>query len=436
MRKRCRNTLVVLSLAVGLMLPNISPAKGRQAAKFEITQRDDRWQLLRDGQPFYVKGAVGWHSYELLAECGGNAVRTGASRRSLDRAHRSGLTALANLPVRGQRNGMDWGDDEAAAAQMDRVLRTVRELKDHPAVMFWAVGNELDWIPPGIPHHRQLWRRLNDLAAEIHKIDPHHPVMTVVGTGRFERKIEQIAEQCPDLDLIGINAYGDIDKVTELARRFWPKPYVVAEWGPTGHWQVPKTEWRVPLEQTSTEKARAMYERYTQVIRADADHCLGSFVFLWGQKQETTHTWYGMFQDDLATESVDVMQYLWSRAWPDNRAPAVLLVTIVGQPDARRVYLNPAQTYEAKAACYDCDYDALTFNWDIRPEVEIPENSYAGGLERPAKPIPGLIQEEQRPHVRFTTPQDEGPHRLFVQVLDGHGHVGYANVPFYVRREP
>jgi hypothetical protein len=143
-----------------------------------------------------------------------------------------------------------------------------------------------------------------------------------------------------------------------------------------------------------------------------------------------------MFQNDLATESVDVMQYLWSGAWPDNRAPAVLLVAIVGQPDAKRVYLEPAQTYEAKVACYDCDYDALTFHWDIRPEVEIPENSYAGGGEKPAKPIPGLIEGSQGPHIRFATPQDEGPYRLFVQVLDGQGHVGYANAPFYVRREP
>ena len=61
------------------------------------------------------------------------------------------------------------------------------------------------------------------------------------------------------------------------------------------------------IVRTSTEKARAVYDRYRNVILADAEHYLGSFVFLWGQKQETTHTWYGMFQGDLSTESVDVM---------------------------------------------------------------------------------------------------------------------------------
>ncbi|MHC4517281.1 MAG: hypothetical protein ACYTAS_01720 [Planctomycetota bacterium] len=130
------------------------------------------------------------------------------------------------------------------------------------------------------------------------------------------------------------------------------------------------------------------------------------------------------------------MQYLWSGTWPDNRAPAVLSLDILGFADAKQIYLQPAQTYEAKLACYDPDYDALTFQWDIRPEVEIPENSYAGGLEKPAKPISGLIAPGQGSHIRFTTPPKDGPYRLFVQVLDPHNHAGYANAPFYVRQNP
>lgn len=431
MRTERNRIFVTWLISAVLALPVTSVADSR----FEIGDSDGAFTLLRGGEPFYVKGAVGWHSYELLTQCGANAVRTGASRRSLDRVHEAGLVALANLPVRGQRNGMDWGNETMVAEQKQRVLDIVEELKGHPALMFWAVGNELDWIPPGIPYHEKLWRRLNDLAVEIHKIDPNHPVMTVVGTGQFERKVKEIATQCPDFDLLGINAYGDLDEVTELARRFWPKPYVVAEWGPTGHWQVPKTPWGAPIEETSTQKARATYHRYVEVIRADAGHCLGSFVFLWGQKQETTHTWYGMFQEDLATESVDAMQYLWSGRWPANRTPAVLAIDVTGFTDGSGIYLSPHHTYEAKVECYDCDYDPLTFRWDIRPEVQIPRDSYAGGGEKPAVPIPGLIQNGSQAQIRFTSPDAGGAYRLFVQVLDEHDHVGYANVPFHVGLE-
>ncbi len=438
MRFESRCFLAMVSSLAAFILPSTGIAAETTGHRFEIGGGQGRFTLVRNGEPFYVKGAVGWHSYELLARCGANAVRTGANRRGLDRVAQAGLAAMANLPVRGQRDGMDWGNEQMVAEQKQRVLRIVEELKDHPAVMFWAVGNELDWIPPGIPHHPMLWQRLNDLASEIHQIDPNHPVMTVVGTGRFERKVKEIAGQCPDFDLLGINAYGDLGEVTELARRFWPKPYVVAEWGPTGHWQVPRTRWGAPIEETSTEKAQATYRRYVDVIRGDAGHCLGSFVFLWGQKQETTHTWYGMFQDDLATESVDAMQYLWSGRWPANRAPAVLSIDVTGFADAGRIYLEPEQPYEAKVEAYDSDYDPLAFRWDIRPEVEIPKDSYAGGGEKPAMPIAGLIRSDDTPRIEFTAPEKQGPYRLFVQVHDGQGHVGYANVPFYVgepRRE-
>jgi hypothetical protein len=426
--------IIVLSLVIGFVCAQADAASGQPAGVYRIVERDGGWRLLRDGEPFYVKGAVGWQAYDLLRRSGGNAIRIGASRAGLDKVHEAGLAAMVNLPVRGERSGMNWDDEQMVSQQKERVLQIVRDVKDHPAVMFWAVGNELDWIPPGIPHNPRLWQRLNDIAAEIRRIDPHHPVMTVVGTGSYERKIQEIAKHCADMDLLGINAYGDIGAVAGLTRKHWPKPYVIAEWGPTGHWQVPKTAWRVPLEETSTEKALATYDRYTKVIQADTSHCLGSFVFLWAQKQETTHTWYGLFLDGLPTESIDVMCYLWSGAWPPNRAPAVLALDIVGFGDRKQLYLQPDQSYEAQVTCYDCDYDALTFKWDIRPEVEIPKNSYAGGGEKPAVPIPELIADGQGAHIRFTTPKTEGAYRLFVQVHDGQGHVGYANVPFYVRQ--
>ena len=99
-----------------------------------------------------------------------------------------------------------------------------------------------------------------------------------------------------------------------------------------------------------------------------------------------------------------------------------------------RVYLQPARSYEARVAGYDCDYDPLTFQWDIRPEVVIPKDSYAGGGEKPTVHIPGLIQADSGARIGFTTPETEGAYRLFAQIHDGKGHAGYANVPFYVRQ--
>jgi hypothetical protein len=234
------------------------------------------------------------------------------------------------------------------------------------------------------------------------------------------------------MDLLGINCYGDIDSVTKLARTYWPKPYAITEWGPTGHWQVPKTKWRAPLEQTSSEKARVIRQRYESAILADTKHCLGSFVFYWSEKQETTHTWYGLFRGGLRTESIDVMQHLWTGSWPENRAPTIQSIAIEGMSDPRAVYLRSGDTYRAAVQATDPDADPLTFAWDIRPEVKIPPGSYAGNKEKRAKPIAGLICDPANQRIEFTAPHAEGPYRIFVTIFDGNERAAYGNIPFFV----
>ena len=405
------------------------------AARWELKTTADGSQLLCDGQPFYIHGAVAPNRFDVLKACGGNAVRVNASQKALDAAQAAGLAVMANLPVRGERNNLDWDNAQQVAEQKAQVLAVVRELKDHPALMFWSVGNELDHIPGNKPYNPQIWVHLNDLAVAIKQLDPQHPVMTVVGTGHFERKVQEIAASCKDMDLLGINAYGDIARACELTRTHWPKPYAVTEWGPTGHWEVPKTNWRAPLEQTSSEKAQAIAERYERIILADRAHCLGSFVFYWSEKQETTHTWYGLFCNGLRTESIDVMQRSWSGAWPANRAPAIGALAIDGFSDRRSVTLGAGKTYRAQVQVTDPDSDPLTFAWDIRPEVEIPAGSYAGGMEKKAQPITGLIRDPACRQIEFTAPPVGGPYRLFVTAVDGQGNVAYGNIPFLVVKE-
>jgi hypothetical protein len=406
------------------------------ATQWQITKADDGWTLLRQGQPFYINGAVAPNRFDLLHAAGGNAVRTNPSDERLDAAQAAGLAVMANLRVHGERHGFDWNDPAQVEEQKQKVLAVVREFKDHPAIMFWSVGNELDHVPGRGEHtyDRRLWTGLNDLAIAIKEIDTNHPVMTTVGAGHFEAKVQEMAESLPDMDLLGINSYGDLKDVTELTRRYWPKPYVVAEWGPTGHWQVRKTRWGAPVEQTSREKARSFAQRYRTVIAEDRTHCLGSFAFYWSAKQETTHTWYGLFLDGLRTESIDVLQKVWTGVWPENRAPAVHNLRINEIGDEGDAVLEPGTNYHATVAAADPDGDALEYQWDIRPEVVIPRESYAGSMEQPAQPIPGLIQEPATAEICFTTPAEPGAYRLFVTVTDGHGHIAYGNIPFLLAR--
>jgi beta-galactosidase/beta-glucuronidase len=68
--------------------------------------------------------------------------------------------------------------------QHEKVLEIVRNTKDHPVVLMWSLGNELDFIQANVKEHYnvKVWDAVNALAKEIHRIDPNHPVMTVVGS--------------------------------------------------------------------------------------------------------------------------------------------------------------------------------------------------------------------------------------------------------------
>lgn len=401
--------------------------------KVKITGTEGSYQLLVDGNPFFIKGAVANEYLERITTHGGNSVRT--SYQNLDKMQSLGLKVLVNLPAGAERNGFDYNDTNAVRKQKERILSIVREVKDHPAVMLWAIGNELDFIPPTLQCNLKLWDAINDIALAIKAIDPDHPVMTVVGTDMIDKKMKEIVNRCPALDLLGINTYGDMYRVPETLRKYgWMKPYIITEWGPDGYWETPRTLWKAPYEQTGLEKALCYEKKYRKVVLGDTGHCLGEFVFYWsGFKQETTHTWFCMFdKNGNESASVDVMHRLWLGKEPDDHAPLLDSMYIFDYQKTRNIYLNSGKQYKAKAFASDADGDGLNFAWEIRPEASYA--SYAGQGEKEPQPVPGLI-ELTGTDILFSTPLKEGAYRLFVYVYDGKGKFSTANLPFFVKNQ-
>jgi beta-galactosidase/beta-glucuronidase len=400
--------------------------------KVKISKGKNSFQLLVDNRPYFIKGAVGSDYLEKLKAYGGNSIRTGSKPAVLNKAHSLGLTALVGLPVKAERDGMNYDDTAAVRIQHDTVMAIVRRTKSHPAVIMWALGNELDFIQANVKEHYNIkvWQAVNKLAKEIHRVDPLHPVMTVVGS--IDRgKIKDLLQNCPDLDLLGINEYGDLLKIPEWLRTYgWKKPYAVTEWGPTGFWQVPKTAWKVPIEETSSAKAAKYKERYENTILGDKA-CLGSFVFLWRQHQERTHTWFGMFDEKgLETEAVEVMHYEWTGKWPPNRVPRLDSMKVDSKTAYQNVYLKASQTYSAQVWVRDADNDALTYKWEIL--LEGSSFPYGGNGEKKPPAVPGVLHDSNEAQINFRCPEQEGAYRLFVYAYDGKGHWATANVPFYV----
>lgn len=407
-------------------------ASSPKPIKVEIVKTDEGFQLLRGGQPYFVKGAGGTSYPERIAAYGGNSIRTWGSDKgmnALDSAQKYGLTVLMGLGVTADRHGFNYDDTAAVNKQLEKLRGEVLKYKDHPALLAWGIGNELNLNYK----NPKVWNAVNDIAKMIHSLDPNHPVCTVLA-GANKDVIGLINTSCPDLDFLGINTYGDLAGLPKNIRSAgWAKAYMVTEWGPTGHWESLSTPWKSAIEETSSEKAAVYKTRYEYSIGRDKEKCLGSYVFLWGQKQERTPTWYGLFTEKgEETEVIDVMQYLWSGTWPANRAPHIYSLQVDGKKAVDYVYLTGGNKYKAAVAAFDADNDKISYHWEILPEPT--KLSEGGDFEARSKPIENfVVGEMNRSNITFTAPATQGAYRLFIYVSDGKNKVATANFPFYVK---
>lgn len=411
-----------------------SPPRG--PVKVEITERDGKYQLLRGGSPYTIHGAGITHrDLEYFAAQGGNSFRTWTvdggpepAAQLLDRAHALGLTVSLCLEIVPERYGFDYNDDKAVARQLEQARAKVLAHKDHPALLAWIIGNELnfDYTNP------KVYDAVNDISRMIHDVDPNHLTTTAIA-GADKAVIRNVMERASDLDFISFQVYGDLVNLPmRIESAGYEGPYFVTEWGATGHWEIFSTDWGAPVEHTSTEKAANYANGYRVALQPHADRAIGNYVFLWGQKQERTPTWYGMFlETGEATEAVDVMHFIWNDRWPENRAPRVSPVTLDDKSAYDNVTLRPGKQYQARIAVEDADRDPLSFHWEIRHESTATQ--VGGDREDIPDVVEGLIADPGKQEITLETPEEAGAYRLFVYVYDGNNHAAHANFPFYVK---
>ncbi len=408
-----------------------------EPVKVEIIDEDGQFTLHCNGEPFYVKGAgLEYSKMQSLAEHGGNALRTWSvdngqwtGEEILDEAHKLGLLVSMGINVGKERHGFDYNDEKAVKEQFERIQTEVIRLKDHPALLVWGIGNELNLSY----QNTKVWDAVNDIVVMIHELDPNHPTTTMLSAGALKEDINTVMKHCPDIDFLSFQIYGSIENlITYINESNYNGAYLVTEWGATGHWEVDNTSWGRPIEETSHEKAKAYKQRYEKVILFDTARCLGSFVFYWGQKQERTPTWYGLFlENGEETEVVDVMHFLWNNSWPKNRSPKLLSFSLEGQKADASITLLVGQECSAHAIVSEPDGDSLNYRWCIRTEVSNENKSEGGDFEVNTDIIMEYSNGEFDEELVFITPEP-GEYRLFVYASDGQGHVGTANIPFLV----
>jgi hypothetical protein len=423
--------LAAASLATASSPPRPLPG---QPAEVRLQRTEAGYQLQVNGQPLFVRGA-GLESADpaALAAAGGNALRTWRIERRgrrggqvLDQALQHGLFVALGLEVGRERHGFDYDDPRAVAAQLQRLRQDVRQHRGHPALLLWVVGNELNLES----RNPKVWNAVNDIVQMIGEEDPQHPALTPLA-GFDAELIAELKRRAPAVELLGVQLYGGIAQLGTLREAGWDGPYLVTEWGPTGHWEVPKTAWGAPIEDSSAAKAEHLLQRYRDFILADPAHCLGSFVFLWGQKQERTPTWYGMFlASGEATAAVDAMRTLWTGQAPAQPAPFVDALRLDGKAAEQDVVIAACTPLRAELVARSSTGQALRFEWAVREES--PATSIGGDPEVLPPLLPLRIRQPADGVAEFKAPRRSGHYRLFVTVRDAQGKAGHANLPFRV----
>ncbi len=166
-------------------------------SQVKIDKAQGGYRLRVDGKPFFIKGGGGREHLDELAARGGNAVRTWSveedplkMRAFLDEAQRLGLKVAVGIAVGNERHGFNYDDEAAVAAQLQRIRGEVEAWKDHPAVLMWVAGNELNLHY----ENQKVWNAVGQIADMIHQVDPNHPVMTTLA-GFDKPLIEQIKQR-------------------------------------------------------------------------------------------------------------------------------------------------------------------------------------------------------------------------------------------------
>ena len=220
--------------------------------------------ILKTAQgPFFIKGvcyhpvAIGQtkRSFErlsedlkLMNEAGINTIRVYEpidSEDVLDQIHQAGISVITSFGYNQQcRYDLRSGS----------YLEYVTRFKDHPAILFWELGNEYNYHPEWFGGTMDLWyATLAKAIKAIHQKDHGHPVATAHG----EVPTEQLLDQLAELDLWGLNVYrwDESHKAIQDFKQISDKAVYFSELGADSYMTAPKLGYQAGVNQKAQADA-------------------------------------------------------------------------------------------------------------------------------------------------------------------------------------
>lgn len=381
-----------------------------------------------------MKGASGDSHFGILRDCGGNTLRiwdTTDLQTVLDSANAHHIAVVVGLPVQHSEELDFYENPVLVKKQFEAFRKLVNQYKNNPAILMWCVGNELTF--PNRIAYRPFYKAFNDLTDMIHQDDPDHPVTTTILN--FNKKyITNLSLRC-DIDLISFNIFSRLPELRQELKDFawfWDGPYMLLEWGINGPWDgTEQTAWSAYIEDTSWKKAEILRNRYQQSMPLEDPRFLGASVFFWGNKQETTPTWFSLFDETgAASEPVKTMKFLWTDSMPTTRFPEIKYMLLSEKGARDNIFLNPDEITNARIVLPETGGSFNKIKWQLFREDWYKKDNI--NSTKKLIPLWDAVHSDGGSLATIKAPKEEGPYRLFATVYADNGTFASCNTPFYV----
>jgi hypothetical protein len=304
------------------------------------------YQLIANNRPYIVKGVcyspipIGSnHEYDwwsdprkpwlidgkLMQEMGINTIRLYQAHEDMEKVKTVVRDLYENYGIRtilGSWLGFweypcpFYGDQKFRERVKKEVVDMVSALKDEPGILLWILGNENNysclghvnpWSSEEIdrepdPQKQKAMRAevyysfVNEIAVELHKIDPQHPV--ALGNGELVG-LEYANKFAQDVDLVACIIYRGktFGNLFRSLRATFDKPVLISEFGADCYDAYLKKEDQNMQAFFIDSQWRQIYENLAG-NKKGAGNCLGGVMFEW------TDEWWKHNPDDPAGWSV------------------------------------------------------------------------------------------------------------------------------------
>jgi len=433
----------------------------------KVTIRNCNFEV--NGKPIPFNASAATMLYADMAKYGANVCRiyaaSAATVNLLDKLYENGVYLFCGLKAGNYNNlpsDRNWDNADFRQEMIDYNIEVVKALKDHPGILCWSLGNEVE-TGSNSNVNKGMYIYFRDLAAEIRKVDTNHPVSVAFTEKPSATKMNNILEHLSDLDFISFNTYLSYleehkstagvpfdQLLVNQKGEYWTKPYLISEFGTTGTWNRSSLAGRInswgALVQLSSEEAAQDYIRCMDIIKG-LKNCIGGVHFWWAyQSHGQVLGWYPTFTKDFhVLPAAEAMESVWRGTAYNPKSPLIESWKTSIQLNGKTLgeELNPILssgqqcTAKVKASCRsghpdsslrykwfiyrDCKYTKggadwiSNVKWDQCEYVYCP---YGQNMSMDEDARAELFVDRTLPEVSFTAPTEKDIYRLYVIAMD------------------